>query len=213
MFKEFGHMTEKSFVETFQPGEKIISSSQPLIYLRYLIKGKAKITLVHEDGKESIVDFVQPKEYLGELTFLDIEDLHKNVDAISPCTFRTLAMKDADELKNDPIFLYALGQTVGKKLLHRTHFYLKNQNYEFKKRRCAYMLVSQHDSLYKEKHVETAAYLGVSYRHLLFTFKCLLDEGLIEKVSKGYKLNLDALTKKLKVLTMNDIFNEDLKDF
>ena len=54
------------------------------------------------------------------------------------------------------------------------------------------------DGLYKEKHTETAEFLGVSYRHLLHTFKGFYSEGLLVKEGKKYRIdliNLESLAK------------------
>lgn len=178
----FGSLSSTMFIEIFEPKERIITYTQPISNLRFMIKGKAKISWVHENGNQSIVHFVFPEEYLGELTFLDIEKEHKNIDAISQCVFLSIPMSDAKRiLRNDSKFLYTLSQFIGNKMLQRTHFNAKNQNYELKNRLAAYILATEHNDLYTEKHVDTAEYLAVSYRHLLHTFKYFLDEGLLIK--------------------------------
>ena len=41
--------------------------------------------------------------------------------------------------------------------------------------------------------IQAAEYLGVSYRHLLYTFKLFLDDGILTKVKKGYGIKEDEL--------------------
>lgn len=192
--KVFGSLASNMEVEVFEPKEDIISFSKPIDKLRFMIRGRAKITFIHEDGKQSIVHFAKVGEYLGELTFLEIEKEHKNVTAISKSVFISIDMSLAKEiLINDNEFLFGLSQFIGKKMLTRTYFNSKNQNYELKNRLAAYILMSQNNGIYLEKHTETAEYLSVSYRHLLYTFKEFINSGVIVKIKKGYRVDLEAL--------------------
>jgi CRP/FNR family transcriptional regulator, putaive post-exponential-phase nitrogen-starvation regulator len=78
-------------------------------------------------------------------------------------------------------------------MLARTYFNSKNQNYELKNRLAAYILMSQNNGIYSEKHTETAEYLSVSYRHLLYTFKEFINDDVVVKIKKGYRVDLEAL--------------------
>jgi len=192
--KVFGSLASNMEVEVFDPRENIISFNKPIDKLRFMIRGRAKITFIHEDGKQSIVHFAKLGEYLGELTFLEIEEEHKNVTAISESIFISIDMNLAKKiLINDNEFLFVLSQFIGKKMLARTYFNSKNQNYELKNRLAAYILMSQNNGIYSEKHTETAEYLSVSYRHLLYTFKEFVDDGIVIKIKKGYRVDLVAL--------------------
>lgn len=192
--KVFGSLTSSMIVQVYEPNETIIHFNRPIHQLRFLIEGRGKITLVHENGNQSIVHFVHPGEYLGELTFLEIEKVHKNVIAISRCIFVSIDMGEALKiLKNESKFLFELCQFVGDKMLKRTYFSSKNQSYELINRLAAYILTTQNEGIYSEKHTETAEYLGVSYRHLLHTFKILLDNKSLTKLKKGYEYNKQVL--------------------
>ena len=140
----FGDIFPSMHVEVFEAKENIIHFNRPITKLRYLVKGKAKITLVHENGKRSIVHFVEPNEFIGELTFLEIEQQHKNVIAISDCICLDISLAEAKEvLLSDAKFLLTLNRYVGTKLLKRTWFNEKIQNYELKNRLAAYILMSE----------------------------------------------------------------------
>ena len=192
--KVFGSLASNIEIEVFDPKEDIISFNKPIDKLRFMIQGRATITIIHEDGKQSIVHFVNSGEYLGELTFLEIEKEHKNVTAISKSVFISIDMSLAKEkLINDSEFLFGLSQFIGEKMLGRTYFNSKNQNYKLKNRLAGYILMSQNNGIYSEKHTETAEYLRVSYRHLLYTFKELIDDGVVVKVKKGYRIDIEKL--------------------
>lgn len=191
----FGSLSSSIMVEVYDPKEQVISFDQPITRLRLMLEGKAKITLIHENGNQSIVHFVSPGEFVGELTFLEIEKEHKTIYTISECIFISIDMSDAKKtLKDDSDFLYRLSQFIGSKMLQRTNFNSKNQNYELRNRFAAYILATQHNGIYTEKHTETAEYLAVSYRHLLFTLKAFTEEGLMTKRKKGFVINEHGLS-------------------
>jgi CRP-like cAMP-binding protein len=191
----FGPLFDSAIVEVYPPKETIVRFDKPIAHLRFLVEGRAKITLVHENGNQSIVQFVHPGEYIGELTFLNIEKEHKNVTALSACTFLSIPIELANEtLKTDAIFLFQLCQFIGDKLLNRSYFNAKNLNYELRNRLAAYILATHDHGIYAEKHTETAEYLCVSYRHLLYTFKEFTEKGFVVKTNKGYKIDQEALS-------------------
>lgn len=65
-----------------------------------------------------------------------------------------------------------LSHYLGKKMLQRVDHFTTNQTYELSYRLAELLLVAaNHEDVYKEKHTEIAEYLGVSYRHLIYTFK------------------------------------------
>ncbi len=192
----FGLISSQMNLEVFEAGETIISPTQPIDALRFMIRGRGKIILIHEDGKQSILHFINKEEYLGELTFLGIEKEHKMVKAITESIFVSVDMKSAKlKLIEDKEFLLTLSKFIGNKLIVRNYFNSKNQNYELKNRLAAYIVISQNNGIYAEKHTDTAEYLNVSYRHLLYTFKEFIDEGIITKIKKGYRVDLGALKK------------------
>ncbi|MGL5613702.1 cyclic nucleotide-binding domain-containing protein [Cetobacterium sp.] len=198
----FGSLTSNMEVEIFNPGEKIIFYNVPLEKLRFMIQGRAKILFVHEDGKQSIIHFVKKGEYLGELSFLEIEKDPKEVISITESIFVSIDMSLAKkELVKDTQFLFDLSKFIGNKMLERTYFHSKNQNYGLKNRLAGYILMSQSNEIYLEKHTETAEYLGVSYRQLLYIFKEFLDQGVLIKLKKGYKVNI----KKLELLAKDTV--------
>lgn len=190
----FGVAMTDMVIESYQSKEAILSFDKPITHLRFLVEGRAKITLVHEDGNQTIINFIHPGEYVGELTFLEIEKEHKSIYAISECLLLAIDMTLAREkLGKDPDFLYELCQFIGNKVIDRSFFNSKNQNYELKYRLAAYILTTEHMGIYQEKHTETCEYLGVSYRHLLHTIKHFVEQGYLIKLKKGFKVNHQAL--------------------
>lgn len=194
-YKEiFKEANSQMKVEVFSPRENIIHFNKSIHKLYFLIKGKAKIYMLHEDGKRSLIQFLKAGDFIGELTLLDIEKQHKDVIAISDCTCLTVPMDTArNVLLQDVEFLNYLNKYLGEKLLRRTEFFAKNLNYELKNRLAAYILLTENEGIYCEKHTETAEFLGISYRHLLYTLKQFQEDKMLIKHDKGYLIDYDKL--------------------
>lgn len=179
---------------SYDPKELIIDSNKSLDHLYFLLSGKAKISLIHEDGKRSIVHFVGPEEFVGELTLIDVEQSPKDVTCLSPCVCVAIKMDVAKvHLLDDPEFMLIMIRYIGKKLLDRTWFHTKQQAFELRYRLAAYILLAECDGYYNERHTETAEFLGVSYRHLLQTMQQFKSEELMKKTNKGYEINRRGL--------------------
>lgn len=188
----------------YNKGDKIVRATLPLNDLYYIIQGKAKICLVHENGKITIIDFIGTGDYIGEHTLLEIEMETKDVIALTDCLCLKINLREnKNKLRNNPEFLYYLCQYMGKKVLRRSWFHSKNLSYELKYRLAAHILNLEDNGVYKEKHTETAEFLGTSYRHLLQTFKALIEEGYITRApntpsgraTNGYIINREMLSE------------------
>lgn len=188
-------------VEIFEQNENIVSSHKPLNKLYYLLEGKAKITLGHEDGKRSIINFVRPKAFIGELTLIGVEKQPKDVTAIGTCKCLTISISLAREtLLKDEFFLLLLCRYIGDKYLERAWFNSKQQSFPLKHRLAAYILLSENNGVYKEKHTQTSEFLSVSYRHLLYTIQQFKDENILKKTDRGYLINKRKLKELADIL-------------
>ena len=181
-------------VNVYENKEPIIYANKPVPRLYLLVKGKAKISVTHEDGASSIVYFVKPNELMGELSLIDIEDRPKDVISIGSTLCLSVPMDVARAtLLKDAQFMLDMSRYIGTKLIERTWFNAKQQHYALKYRLAAYILLCECDGLYNEKHTQSAEYLGVTYRHFLHTLSQMKAEGLIKKEKKGFSFDREAL--------------------
>lgn len=93
-----------------------------------------------------------------------------------------------EEMLNDPVFLRQLCIFSNEKAICVTSTAACNQMYPLKNRLATFLLQSQRQGLYCEPHTQTAAYLGVSYRHLLSVLSDFVKGGLLRKTPAGYAI-------------------------
>ncbi|PES83058.1 transcriptional regulator YeiL [Bacillus anthracis] len=185
-------------LHSFQKSEKICNEGVDVPYLYYLISGKAKIYMSHKNGKTSLINFIQASSFIGELGLIGVESVTKTVEVIEDCMCLALPLKDCQHLLlQDVIFLQKLCKFIGEKTITRTESYVKNNSYPFENRLAAFILLTEQNNSYTEKHTEASEYLNVSYRHLLYVLNQFCQQNYLKKDGRTYYIQDRNLLEKL----------------
>lgn len=183
-------------VHKFNRGEFIIHEGTTPSYLYYLIEGRCKIIVTHENGKTSIIHFIGPGDFIGELELVDAAiGQAKAIQATrtSYCIAFPVHLYRQRLLENNA-FLVQLVTFLSKKLIRNGSKISQIQAYPLEHHLAQFILVSAQQDLYQERHTEVCDYLGVSYRHLLHTLAQFCDKGFLQKEQRAYRiLNRQAL--------------------
>ncbi|UYX52092.1 transcriptional regulator YeiL [Bacillus thuringiensis] len=191
-------------LHSFQKKEMICNEGIDLPYLYYLISGKAKIYMSHKNGKVSLINFIQAPSFIGELGLIGVESVTKAVEVIEDCICLALPLKDCQHLLlQDATFLQKLCKFIGEKTITRTENYAKNYSYPFENRLAAFILLTEQNNCYTEKHTEASEYLNVSYRHLLYVLNQFSQQNYLKKEGRTYyiqnRIQLEKLADELKI--------------
>ncbi|WP_088351367.1 transcriptional regulator YeiL [Bacillus cereus] len=191
-------------LHSFQKREKICNEGIDVPYLYYLISGKAKIYMSHKNGKVSLINFIQAPSFIGELGLIGVESVTKTVEVIEDCMCLALPLKDCQHiLLQDATFLQKLCKFIGEKTIIRTESYAKNNSYPFENRLAAFILLTEQNNSYTEKHTEASEYLNVSYRHLLYVLNQFCQQNYLRKEGRTYYIQdrntLEKLADELKI--------------
>lgn len=189
---------EEAYLFTFEDKEYITQAAEPLPYLFFILEGKAKIYLTHENGKQTLLQFLKETDFIGELTLVQAEDTTKDVIAMGQTKCLGIPISILENVPQSDAYLFKkIAQYIGKKLLLRMEHFSINQSFELKYRLALIILETEINGCYKEKNAEIADYLGVSYRHYLYVLKQFQEQQLITKVKHGYFVNKEAITNLL----------------
>lgn len=182
---------------SFESGEKLMEEGQPPNYLYYLAKGRAKLFLSHENGRVSLIHFLDAPCFIGEMELIGAQEAANGVTAITPCICYAVPFKGCRELLlKDAGFLRRLCLFLGKKALENTCIYSKNQAYPLENRLAGFILMTSAAGVYRERHTEAAEFLGVTYRHFLYVLADFVKRGILEKTRAGYVIkDPEALRK------------------
>ena len=173
----------------FARNEWLIKEGEPPPYLYFLLEGKAKIYVTHSNGKVSLLDFVAPHTYIGEMELLNDTYYSKGVQAITATTCLALPLATCrEELLGDAKFLRALATFLSTKATLMSKKYSQSLAYPVENRLADFILQSADQQIYQERHVTVCDYLGVSYRHLLYVLAQFCERGYLVKKGKSYEI-------------------------
>ncbi|MCD7891984.1 MAG: transcriptional regulator YeiL [Ruminococcus sp.] len=112
----------------FDSEEAILHEGDTPAYLYYLIEGRAKLFLSHENGRISLINFLNAPCFIGEMELLGAQSAANGVTAITPCTCFAICMNECkDQILNDGKFLRHLCLFLSQKAIGNTYNYSKNQ--------------------------------------------------------------------------------------
>lgn len=173
----------------FETDELILREGDEPDFLYYLIDGRAKLFLSHENGRISLINFLSAPCFIGEMELLDAQKFANGVKAITNCTCYAINTKLCKkQILQDTKFLRHVCVFLGKKAIGNTDNYSRNQSYPLNVRLAEFILATSYNGYYREKHTETAEYLGVTYRHLLYVLADFVKNGIIKKTQQGYHI-------------------------
>lgn len=185
-------------IKEFEPEEFIIQEGIRPNCLYYLFEGRAKLFLSHENGKVSLINFLEGPCFIGEMELLDENRLPQGVKAISLCRCYQIDISLCGEkLLQDTKFLHFLCSFLSEKATNNTNNYMRNQSYPLKNRFAEFILKMSVNGYYREPHTEVAEFLGVTYRHLLYVLAQFVQEGILQKTNQGYFITDEEKLKSL----------------
>lgn len=171
----------------FESEEKILQEGETPSCLYYLIDGRAKLFLSHENGRTSLINFINAPCFIGEMELIGAQNRSNGITAITRCICYAIRINDCkSEILKDVKFLRHLCLFLSQKAIRNTFNYAQNQSYPLEVRLANFILMTSHNQLYRETHTEVSEFLGVTYRHLLYVLADFIKRGLLEKTDSGY---------------------------
>ncbi len=171
---------------SYKKGETIFFPGDESEKLIYIYTGSSRCSFIYPDGRCALLDYAPSPAFYGELELLSIQQYKSFVEAVTICKGYAIdTLHTKDKLLTDPVFLCHLASYIALKLFRVNKQMADNLNYPLKKRLASYILDKATDGIYSISHTDTSKYFATSYRHLLFVFKELEDEGIIEKRGRG----------------------------
>lgn len=174
-------------VHSFDAGEDILMENERPFWLYYLVKGRAKLYLTHDNGRITLINFLAAPCFIGEMELLDENKRSDGVKAITECVCFAIPVRQyKDKLLQDTKFLRYLCCFLSEKAIGNTANYSRNQAFPLRNRLASFILETSVNGIYREQHTEVAEYLGVTYRHLLYVISEFVQNGLLVKTNSGY---------------------------
>jgi len=176
-------------VHEYQRDEWIIQEGMRPNFLFYIIEGNAKIYVTHQNGKVSLINFINANDFIGEMELLNEVYYTKGIQASTKTVCFALPIRYCrTQLLEDTKFLRELTKFLSIKATVMTAKYSQSLAFPLENRLADFILQTVDEGVYKEKHVTVCDYLGVSYRHLLHVLSQFCEKGYLEKAGRNYQI-------------------------
>lgn len=162
--------------------------------LIFLVEGIMKNYAVTENGRKTLLHFSENFEMLRDLEFLNISGMSVRLEAVGKVKFLEVDLRGKrEQMMNNPAFLQAMLQQIGRKLAKTTIAQTMTAVYPLGSRLSSYLLYMTaeqkgENKVFSENLIETAELLGTSYRHLLRMLKEFCEAGALVHLKKGYRV-------------------------
>ena len=180
----------------FEPEDIILIEGEIPEKLYFLFQGRAKLFMSHKNGTVDLINYLKSPCFIGEMELFNQAHPAKGVVALTTCEcFCIDVSKCRKQLLTDVVFMQNMCRHLCEKNMGDISNYSRNQAYPLKMKLASFILMTENNGLYREKHTEASAYLGVTYRHLLYVMAEFVKEGILKKSPAGYRiLNRERLT-------------------
>ncbi len=150
--------------------------------LYFLVSGKAKLYSHLLDGSISLIKFLQPGSFIGEMEILGVRSETLEIKMLTDGELFSISMREHREtILSDNQFLRNLCFQLASFTNQTVHDLKAAQRFPLRNRLAKFLLDASIDGWFTERGNDTAAYLGVTYRHLTLVMKELSDMGYIER--------------------------------
>lgn len=173
-------------LHTFQKGEFLCEERKTPDHLYFILEGKVKLSLIHQDGNVTLAQYYEAGDILGELELLGMREASQTIEAVGTVTCLALPFEQCkDIMLQDTKFLQNLCRMIAGKMQRSVNKLVGIQTYPLENRLAAYLLQKESEvgqgQWMHVKLTDLAQYLGASYRHLSRIIKDFDDAKWIEK--------------------------------
>ena len=104
-------------IQSLQRGETLFRRGDPPCGLYAIIDGALRISMLSEEGKEAILTFIDPPNWIGEVSLVDGQPRTHDAIAETDCTLLHVPQPALDALlEQSPAFWRCFGQLLSQKL-------------------------------------------------------------------------------------------------
>lgn len=173
-------------LHTFKKGEHLCEERKTPDHLFFILEGKVKLSLIHQDGNVTLVQYYEPGDILGELELLGMRQQSQTIEAVGNVTCLSLPFDPCKEIMlSDSKFLQNLCRLIAGKMQRSVNKLVSIQTFPLENRLASYFLQKEDEvgdgQWMHVKLTDLAQYLGTSYRHLSRIIKDFDEAGWIEK--------------------------------
>lgn len=180
------HIIRYGMFKMYQENEVIVQEGEQFQYLFVLIEGKAKVVPSSYDGADTLIEYLEASDFIGDIEVASEEQYYHTVKAIEKCEVIAIPKSRYDQLITDPIFSNFYIQNLTRKL-HKASIKSKYTiTLSAKDRFIQFLRDNQVGNVYTltTTYADLAKFIGVTSRHLRRIMSELKKDEIIEVVKK-----------------------------
>ncbi len=190
LLRRYGIKKEQVSPVQFNKGESVLEQGFPVRALYFIVSGSARIQTYSADGKMLSFGTAGSGSALGDMELLmGLENSCNTVMALTKLVCLALPYTSAARLaKTNPALSYQLGHNAALLWWYRNNNYVSAFTMDAQTRLCAYLLENAPDGVIRIPLTEINFAVSTSYRHLLRLIRSLVEEGILAKEGRNYRI-------------------------
>ena len=193
-------------------GQCICKQGFPLHYLAFLVKGKVKIHMISEEGKQLIVAFNTPLELFGDVELVQQIDTLHTIEAVTDVHIAALPFATAHQLRKQASFNDMLLQSISRKFVTKSMTLSFHLMHTADVKLASYFAAISHDEhgnfnqplIPKSELKMIAEFIGITVRHQNRCLEQFEAEGIIRRI-RGFVEIIDEQKLRLYAKHMYDM--------
>lgn len=172
-----------------EPKEVVIHRGEVSPYLYFLVKGRVRFALNDAGSRSFSHGYARVGDCIGEVGSLWGKPPQVSVLAVSSCLFVAIELKTyREDLLNDKLFLRFVCARLADSVLKLNQNIIKLSQSSASSRVAACLLCNAKDDQLTISLIECARQTAISYRHLIRIMNRFLQDGVLEKVGRKYRI-------------------------
>ncbi|WP_214761408.1 Crp/Fnr family transcriptional regulator [Exiguobacterium sp. s129] len=170
----------------YEPGDVICTQADEAEHLRFLVKGKIRVSHTSAAGKRLVLSFKYPLDLIGDIEYIQRTPYLNTVEAVTEVEMLVIRFEDLVRHAHEEVaWLHYLLEEITRKFKRKSQSLSFNLFYPVEVRLASYLLSMTPDDQTLGSTVDQltdiADLIGTSYRHVNRTLRRFVGADLIER--------------------------------
>lgn len=174
----------------YKKGETVLMEGMAMDYLYIVMKGKAKVCVSTECGKDLLLSWYSEEGIIGDVELMS-NSFCASTSVTTLSEFECIGIpyqSYGNALRQNIAFLNKIGLELSKKLIKTTMNCKSAALYSAETRLCICLLEASDGNMIRIPLTELASAAGTSYRHMQRIMRQLCDSNILRKDKNGYQI-------------------------
>ncbi|MHC5250077.1 cyclic nucleotide-binding domain-containing protein [Enterococcus sp. LJL90] len=190
---------QKCEIFTYKPRETVLEEGSQVDYVFLVVSGRAKVCNYTTNGKNLVLSYFISSGIFGDIELIS-EHQTATATIITVSEFVCIGIPKniyQQRLLNNLGFVTLIAKGLAENVVTTSKNQLASSFYAGEERLAFYLWQNAYKNYFEDNLTDTAASVGLSYRHLFRILNQFVAEGYLKKKGKGYLILNEAALKAL----------------